>query len=44
MSWGRKFQSLGAALEKAQSPKLWRLDLGLERREAEVDLRDQEGW
>ena len=44
MSGGREFQSLGAALEKALSPKLRRLDLGVERRPAEVDLRDREGW
>ena len=44
MSWGREFQSLEAALEKALSPELRRLDLGVERRLAEMDLRDREGW
>ena len=40
LSRGREFQSLGAALKKARSPKVWRLDLGLERGEAEVDEVD----
>ena len=44
ISWGREFQSLGAALEKALSPKQRRLDFWMERRPAEVDLRDREGW
>ena len=44
MSGGRELQSLGAALEKTLSPKLQRLDLGVERRPADVDLRDREGW
>ena len=44
MSWGSAFQSLGAAREKALSPKLRSLDLGVERRSAEEDLRDREGW
>ena len=44
MSCGREFQSLGAALENALSPKLRSLDLGVESRPAEVDLRDREGW
>lgn len=35
---------LGGALEKVLSPKLQKLDLGMERRHAEVDLRDREGW
>ena len=40
MSSGGEFQSLGAALEWALSPNLQRLGLGLERRQAEVGLRD----
>ncbi|AWP12748.1 Hypothetical protein SMAX5B_021657, partial [Scophthalmus maximus] len=41
ISWGREFHSLGAALEKDLSPKLQSLVLGVERRPAEVDLRDR---
>ena len=37
--WGREFQSLGAALEKALSPRLWSFDVCVERRLAEEDLR-----
>jgi len=38
---GSEFQSLGAALENALSPKLRSLDMGVESKPAEVDLRDR---
>ncbi len=40
----REFQSLRAALEKALSLKLSRLDLGADRRPVEMDLRGRECW
>jgi hypothetical protein len=41
--WGRVFQSLGAALEKALSPRLRRFDVWVKRRTAEEDLRARGG-
>lgn len=40
MRMGSEFQSLGAALENALSPKLQSMDVGVESKPAEVDLRD----
>ncbi|KAL7880292.1 hypothetical protein SRHO_G00025460 [Serrasalmus rhombeus] len=40
-STGREFQSLGADLEKAWSPKPWRLDGGMVSSPAEDDLREK---
>lgn len=41
MRMGSEFQSLGAALENALSPKLRSLDVGVKSSLAEVDLRDR---
>lgn len=40
---GREFQSLGADIEKARSPKPRRVDGGMVRSPAEDDLREREG-
>ena len=41
--WGREFQSRGAVLEKALSPKVLSLDGGTVRVRVEEDRRAQEG-
>ena len=41
--WGREFQSRGAVLEKALSPKVLSLDGRTVRVRVEEDLRVQEG-
>ena len=40
---GGSFQSLGASLEKTLSPRMWSLDVWVERRSAEEDLRARGG-
>ena len=42
MCLGREFQRVGAATEKARSPQVRHLDLGMERRLALVERRERE--